>query len=307
MAESTSGVLYVVDSSRDQILRELAGGKFQVVAGDGRRGFSGDGHLAVEAEISVDAQSGLAVAGNGTVFFADSGNGRVREILPSGVIDTVAGGGMISPRRAPMLAVKARFASVDELNGLAVGPNGELYVAGDGVYRLDNGVLRWVVGSDVAALNRGFRGFGMNPATQKDFDPAYTLAFDGRGDLLVGGGETWGLYEVTTSGSLRYLQNDRGEPGLYRAMATTPDGGVVLAGGLNGFDLFHPSGRITWVAAPGLSKLISPDGAFALGVGVATAPNGAVVLDTEANDGFSRVSAIAEITPAGHEELIWKS
>jgi hypothetical protein len=307
MAESASGVLYIVDAGRDQILRELAGGKFQVVAGDGRRGFSGDGHLAVKAEISVNEQSGLAVARNGTVFFVDSGNGRVREILPDGVIDTVVGGGTKLPERAPVRAVKARFRGVDELNGLAVGPNGELYVAGDGVYRLDKGVLRWVVGSDAAALNRGFRGFSMNPAKQKDFDPAYTVAFDGRGDLLVGGGETWGLYEVTTSGSLRYLQNDRGEPGLYRAMATAPSGDVVLAGGLNGFDLFHLSGRIEWVAAPGLSKLISPDGTFAAGEGVATAPDGAVFLDTEAENGFSRVSAIVEVTPTGHEELIWKS
>ncbi len=307
MAESASGVLYVVDAGRDQILREVAGGRFMVVAGNGRRGFSGDGHRAITAEISVRAQSGLAVARDGTVFFADSGNGRVREILPNGVIETVAGGGTRSPRRAPVVAVRARFASDDELNGLAVGPNGELYVAADGVYRLDGGVLRWVVGSDAAGLNRRFRGFGMNPATQKDFDPADTLAFDGRGDLLVGGGETWGLYEVTTSGSLRYLQNDRGEPGVYRAMATEPNGNVVLAGGINGFDLFHPSGRITWIAAPGLSKLISPNNTFAVGEGTATAPDGAVFLDTQANNGFSGVNAIAKVTPTGHEELIWKS
>src|SRR5208283_2373440 len=77
-----NGDLLVVDSGRDQILRYLASGKFQVLAGDGKRGFSGDGGPAVRARISVHGNSGIAVARDGTVYFSDSGNGRVREVLP---------------------------------------------------------------------------------------------------------------------------------------------------------------------------------------------------------------------------------
>ena len=98
MAESGSGTLYIVDTGRDQILKRLADGRFEAVAGDGRRGFSGDGGPAINAEIAINYQSGLAVAPNGTVYFADGGNGRVREILPNGIIKTVAGGGDVMRR-----------------------------------------------------------------------------------------------------------------------------------------------------------------------------------------------------------------
>jgi hypothetical protein len=306
MAESGSGTLYIVDTGRDQILKRLADGRFEAVAGDGRRGFSGDGGPAINAEIAINYQSGLAVAPNGTVYFADGGNGRVREILPNGIIKTVAGGGDVMVARTPVTALSARLGQAGQLNGLAIGTNGELYLATDGVYRLDQGVLHWVVGSDSQALNKGFRGFNTNPAVQKDFDPAYTIAFDGKGDLLVGGGETWGLYEMTPSGAIRFVQEDRGEPGLYRAMASEPDGDVVLAGGINGFSRFHPSGLISWTSAPNLSKLL-PRGVFAAGEGTAVAPDGAVFLDTDANNGFSSVSAIVEVTGSGRSELVWKS
>jgi hypothetical protein len=307
MAESSSGTLYLVDAARDQILRRLRDGEFHVVAGNGRRGFTGDGGAANNAEIAVNFESGLAVAPNGTVYFADSGNGRIREILANGVIETVAGGGSTTLNRAPIPALKARFGRSGELNGVTFGPNGELYVATNGVYRLDNGVLRWVVGSVSTSLNEGFRGFNMNPAAQEDFDPAYTLAFDKNGDLLVGGGETWGLYEMRSSGSIRFVQEDRGEPGLYRAMAATPNGDVVLAGGVNGFSLFQPPRLITWIAAARLSRLLPRGSHFAAGQGVAVGPSGAIFLDTDANNGFSSVSAIVEITPAGRDVVIWKS
>ena len=39
LAIASNGDLLVVDSGRDQILRRLPSGKFQVIAGDGRRGF----------------------------------------------------------------------------------------------------------------------------------------------------------------------------------------------------------------------------------------------------------------------------
>lgn len=93
LAVAPNGDLLVVDSGRDQILRRLPSGKFQVLVGDGKRGFSGDGGQADHAEVNVQNDSGIAVAKNGTVYFADNGNGRVREVLPNGIIKTVAGGG----------------------------------------------------------------------------------------------------------------------------------------------------------------------------------------------------------------------
>ncbi|MDE3030910.1 MAG: hypothetical protein KGI65_04730 [Acidobacteriota bacterium] len=305
LAFSPKGTLYVVDAGRDQILRRLPDGQFKAVAGDGRRGFSGDGRPAIDAEISVRHWGGLAVASNGTIYFTDEGNGRVREILPSGVIETVAGGGRMTLATTSVPALRANFG--DQLDSVAIGPRGQLYIGGNGVYRLANGVLHWVVGSDAPGLNKGFKGFGTRPVVQKDFTPAQTLAVDGNGDLLVGGGGTWGLYERTTGGAFRFIQEDRAEGGYYAAMAVAPDGSVVLAGGAHGLARFHPSGVISAIPASGLSTLLAPPSHFTVGEGVAVAPNGSIYLDADAGNGFSSVSAIVRVTPAGHAVLVWKS
>ena len=126
MAVGPSGALYVVDGGRDQILRRLSDGRFRVVAGNGKSGFSGDGGQAVDAEIH--GASGIAVAKNGTVYCADEGNGRVREILPDGIIQTVAGGGTVPLGSKPVPALSASFGGPSSLFGLAIAPNGELYI-----------------------------------------------------------------------------------------------------------------------------------------------------------------------------------
>ncbi len=73
LAVSPTGVLYVVDPSRDRILQRLPSGQFQVVVGNGHRGFSGDGQLAIDAKISVTQGSDLVVARYGTIYFTDEG------------------------------------------------------------------------------------------------------------------------------------------------------------------------------------------------------------------------------------------
>ncbi|MHB1209103.1 MAG: NHL repeat-containing protein [Acidimicrobiales bacterium] len=304
LAVSPTGALYIVDAGRDQILRQLHNGKFRVVAGSGHRGFSGDGHSAVSAQISIAETSGITVARNGTIYFADTGNDRVREILSDGVIETIAGGGTQIPGTTPLLALRAKFDAADQLNGLTIGPGGSLYIAANGVYRLGSGTLHWVVGSDAKRFNKGFKGFGISPVVQKDFDPAYTLAFDVKGDLLVGGGGTWSLYERTNSGAFRFIQEDRAQGGYYAAMATAPGGGVVLAGGAHGLSRFHSSGLITTVVATGLSTLLPSPSHFTVGAGVAVAGNGTIYLDTDANNGFTKVSAIVEVTTAGRAVLV---
>ncbi len=143
-----NGDLLVVDSRLNQILRYLPTGKFQVIAGDGKRGFSGDGGPAVRAEI--DDPSGIAVAKDGTVYFSDTGNGRVREILPDGIIETVAGGGTLPLGTKAVVALRANFLTPWGLFGVAIGPNGQLYIGTNGVYRLGrDGMLHWVVGEVV--------------------------------------------------------------------------------------------------------------------------------------------------------------
>jgi hypothetical protein len=312
MAVSPHGSLYVVDSSRDQILRRTGSGKFRVVAGDGRRGFSGDGRRAIHAKINVNVNSGIVIAKNGTAYFADTLYGRVREILPNGVIETVVGGGTNHIGTGKLLARDVSFSKLDTVNDVAIGPSGELYVAAGAVYRLEsNGVLQWVVGKSSFPKNWG--GVYSNPGAQYDFSQPDRIAFDGKGDLFVASGGGWGLYERKASGKLRFLENFRGD-GNFGSLASAPNGTVVLASRF-GLFRFGPSTGITSLSGNGTSlnnvlgrmKGQSRENIFIGGDGVAVAPNGTIFIDTNAGNTFTSVTAVLKSTTQGNVNLVWRS
>ncbi len=63
--------------------------RIELVAGTGAEGFAGDGGAASLAQLATPY--GIAIADDGTIFFADAGNSRIRRIDHSGIITTVAG------------------------------------------------------------------------------------------------------------------------------------------------------------------------------------------------------------------------
>jgi sugar lactone lactonase YvrE len=89
LALDSGGNLYVADGSR--IRRFRPGGTITTVAGTLTPGSAGDGGPATAAGLNFPA--GLAV-GAGGLLIADSGNHRIREVSPAGVIRTVAGTGV---------------------------------------------------------------------------------------------------------------------------------------------------------------------------------------------------------------------
>jgi sugar lactone lactonase YvrE len=104
VAFDSHGNLYIADHNNVRIRRvEAATGLITTVAGNGKRGFSGDGGPAVEA--SLNAPAGLAFDAHDNLFIADSGNHRIRKIdAATGVISTVAGSGPIDegPPKGPV-------------------------------------------------------------------------------------------------------------------------------------------------------------------------------------------------------------
>jgi sugar lactone lactonase YvrE len=83
------GNLYFADNAYHVIRKVETKGIISTLVGQGEAGFSADGTPAQEARI--DRPWGLAVATNGTVYFSDSGNGRVRRLTAEGKLETVAG------------------------------------------------------------------------------------------------------------------------------------------------------------------------------------------------------------------------
>jgi len=72
----------------------FAQGIITTVAGNGSRGFSGDGGPAVSAQLNItDFTGGVVADAAGNLYIADTGNHRVRKIAPNGIISTMAGNG----------------------------------------------------------------------------------------------------------------------------------------------------------------------------------------------------------------------
>lgn len=88
-----AGNVYIADSLDLQVRKiDAATGNVSVIAGTGQNGYSGDGQLAINAQISDP--EGIAVDSAGNVYIADTENSVIREVSAStGIISTIAGNG----------------------------------------------------------------------------------------------------------------------------------------------------------------------------------------------------------------------
>ncbi len=296
----SNGDLYIADGLRNQILERQSDGRFRVLVGNGKTGFSGDGGPATNAELN-DPQ-GMAVAPDGTLYFADSRNGRIRAVSPDGIITTVAGNGQAGWVADGAPALSASLTPV----AVALSATNQLYVADQDeadqgeVLRLNAvGTLTQVLGIRTASV--AFVNDSLATDTPA-FDPD-ALAFDSAGDLFVAGYTDKALLMVSPQGTVTYPL------GTVGALYPRGNGGLVTA----------PNGLV--LAMDELSVMrVSPNGAqliqsFSLSFlnlngfspdGIAVASNGTVYLDTDYGNGFAFASAIVELTPNGKAELLWK-
>ena len=81
VAVDSAGNLYIADTSNSRI-RKVSNGAIVTVAGNGEFAFSGDGGLATSAQLY--GPRGVAVDSAGNVYVADTNNGRIRILTPTG-------------------------------------------------------------------------------------------------------------------------------------------------------------------------------------------------------------------------------
>lgn len=137
IAYDSQGNIFVTDTEHHQVYRISYDGRFELFAGKGdagygERGYSGDQGLALQAQL--DSPSGIAVANDGVVYIADTGNHVIRSVDRTGVIRTFAGRGVAGFGGDGDYALNALFRSP---TGLAFDVSkSNLYVADTGNNRV---------------------------------------------------------------------------------------------------------------------------------------------------------------------------
>ena len=203
VAADAAGNVYISDPYFNQVYQVTANGVWNVFAGAGRQGFSGDGGLATAA--LLDGPNALAVDTAGSVYISDNSNGRIRRVTPDGMIST--------------------FVSIAGVSGLAFDAAGNLYASqGLGTIRriTPAGVTSVIAGTGTA----GFSGDG-GPATAAMLSSPFGLAFDAAGNLFFADAQNNRVRRITPAGVISTVAGD----GNARL---TGDTGPALAASLAG-------------------------------------------------------------------------
>ena len=119
----SSNQVYISEGLGNRVRKILQNGMIQTIAGNGKGGFSGDGGLAVNSQVS--GPRGLFVTDDEEVYISDNGNHRVRKIGRNGIITTIAGTGIAGYNGDDQLATNA---TLYDPQGIFVYEN-EIYIS----------------------------------------------------------------------------------------------------------------------------------------------------------------------------------
>ncbi len=221
----SSGNLYVADTGNQRIRKVDASGTITTIAGNGVKGFGGDGGPAVDASLFNPVR--MAVDPSGNLAVADQSNHRVRRITPAGIIMTIAGNGeggingAFSGDGGPAVDAALAYPTAVAVDGAGV-----LYITdqfNQRIRKVDlNGIITTVVGSG----NIGFGGDG-GPATAALLNYPGGLRVDAGGDLYFNDDVNYRTRFVSSSGIISTIAGS-GMQGFFG------DGGPAIAAGLNG-------------------------------------------------------------------------
>jgi uncharacterized protein (TIGR03437 family) len=164
------------------------------LAGTGAAAFSGDGGPATGA--ALNHPRGIAVDFDGTIYVADVDNYRTRKITSTGIISTVAGNGIFGASGDGGPAISAAFSDAE---GVALDPNGNLYIADSGNRRIrkvtPSGIVTTVAGTGV----QGFSGDG-GPATAATLNRPTSLFVDPTGNIYFADSSNQRIRRIDTAG-----------------------------------------------------------------------------------------------------------
>jgi len=234
-----SGDMYIADVGNQRI-RVVHNDVINTVAGNGGKGYGGDGGAATAATFYNCVRAVVDSAGN--IYIADQSNHRVRKVSTNGTIATIAGTGSegFSGDSGP-----ATSASLDNPTAIALDHAGNLYICDQFNHRIrkvdKNGIITTIAGTGVA----GFGGDG-GPATSATLNYPGGMIIDTTGVIFFSDDVNFRVRKIATDGTISTVagngtQSFSGDGGLATSaslngqfgLAITPAGGLVIADSAN--------------------------------------------------------------------------
>lgn len=192
IAAAPDGGFYVSDTHQQRIRYIAPDGIITTVAGIGSEGYNGDGIPATQAKLSWPED--VILAPDGSFYIADTYNYRIRHVGTDGIIHTVAGTGVYGYNDDGIPATTAQLRTP---RGIALGPDGSLYIADTENERIrrvgPDGLITTVAGTGIG----GYSGDG-GPATQARLNRPMSVAVGPDGALYIA---DWGNTRVRRVGT----------------------------------------------------------------------------------------------------------
>ena len=313
VAVGPDGSFYIAEKYNNRIRRVSPDGIITTVAGSGVQGFSGDDGPAIQAQLN--GPQGVAIAADGNLYISDTGNHRIRRVDRDGVITTIAGSGIYGGFGGDGgLSTQARL---DHPNGLAVGPDGSLYIADEENNRIrrigPDGFITTVAGDGSVVFN------GDNiPATQASLYYPTDVAIGADGGLIIADSSHARIRRVGPDGIITTIAGNGsrdfsgdGGPGTQAALnspsavAVTADGSVMIADyGNSRIRRLSPGGIITTFAGNGTQafngdSLPVTQASIGRPTGIALTADGSLLVapTTSSGGGIQRIRKISSPFP----------
>lgn len=224
LAQDAAGNIYFPDYGNSRIRKITIGtGIITTIAGTATAGFNGDGISATSAQLNQPTS--LKFDENGSLYFTDRGNQRVRKITTAtGIITTVAGIGTIGYNGDGILATNAQL---NYPNEVAFDTNGNLYISdwqNQRVRKIDKvtGIITTIAGTGVGGYN------GENiPAIAAQINGPCGIIFDNAGNIYFADYVGHRIRKITIGTGLITTFAGTGTPGF------SGDGAAANAAQLN--------------------------------------------------------------------------
>jgi uncharacterized protein (TIGR03437 family) len=223
VAADPAGNIYFSDNVNDRIRKISTSGIITTVVGTGANGYNGDNIPGTTASIANPFYLAIDAAGN--LYFADTGNSRIRKLATNGIITTVAGGGGAGYTGDGGPATSAQL---DRADGVAVDASGNIYIADSLNYVIRKvtaatGVISTIAGTGGA---KGYTGDG-GPATSAKLNLPVDLVVDPSGNIYFSDQDNDVIRKIATNGVITTFAGS-GRAGF------AGDGGPATSASMNG-------------------------------------------------------------------------